>query len=71
MTTYDNLALQALLDPSKARGKAALAKLGKHAEGRHTCPDCGSQGPHETYTHMGAKEFACSSCGMQHAVSPV
>ena len=65
--TYDALALDALLDSNKARGQKRIAKLTAHAQGRHTCPDCGDQGPHDVQHN----EFACSNCGMQHPVPEV
>lgn len=68
---YDALALDALLDSNPTRGRETLTKLTTHARGEHACPDCGSTGPHEVFTHMGQDEFACSDCGMQHCVPPI
>lgn len=31
-----------------------------------TCPDCGHDGPHDVYVHLGEAEYVCTGCGMQH-----
>ena len=67
--TYDEIALDILLDTeSPKRRNARLAALSAHAEGRHACPDCGDEGPHDVQSYMGDTEFACRACGMQHLV---
>lgn len=67
-TSYDSLALAALLDSNKGRGEQTLARLTTHARGEHECQNCRSTGPHEVQSSMGELEFSCSSCGMMHVV---
>ena len=67
MSTYDELALRAMLYPNKKERAAKLAELLTHSQGRHTCPDCGNEGPH----HVQDDEFACVGCGMQHPVPEI
>ena len=68
MSTYDTLALNALLDKDQKRVEALLA----HAKGCYACPDCGNEGPHDTQSDgFGSREFSCASCGMIHLVPPL
>lgn len=67
MTTYNELAVKALLDSNPSRRQARLAELTAHSEGRFTCPDCGHEGPHDVQD----EDFACAGCGMQHPVPEV
>ena len=69
--TYDELALKAMLNPNKAEGRKQLAQLKAHSEGRHTCPDCGHEGPHDVQHNGFEQEFACAGCGMQHPVPEI
>jgi len=70
-TTYDELALKAMLIPNKAKRDKRIAELKAHSEGRHTCPDCGSEGPHDVQHNGFEQEFACAGCGMQHPVPAI
>jgi hypothetical protein len=63
--TFDVLALSALLDGDQA----ALNRLARLADGYIPCGDCGHEGPHHIQSCMGALEFACSGCGMQHELA--
>ena len=65
--TYDELALDAMLDTNKARGQKRIDTLLAHSKGQYACPDCGHEGPH----HVQGDEYACANCGMQHPVPEV
>lgn len=73
MTTrsYDALALGALLDRNTNRGQRSIAALSAHSEGRHVCPDCGDEGPHEVQVSFGEAEFCCRACGMQNPLPEI
>lgn len=47
---------------------AMTTNLGSPVLGQATtsCPDCGHDGPHDVYIHLGEAEYVCAGCGIQH-----
>lgn len=67
--TGDQAALAILLGKGSASQKQRkLTQLAQQAkariEGRVECPECGSEGPHDSQLDEGREEFMCAGCGL-------
>jgi hypothetical protein len=67
--TYDQLALEVMLDPKLGAGarQRKLSALAKEASdrvnGRVECPECGDKGPHEDNGDRHDLTYCCRACG--------